>query len=217
MELPALFVNFKTYEEGTGGKAEELAGLCEDIFLDTEKTIVPVVQVSDLHRVSQKVDIHIYGQRMDPVGYGSNTGHVLPEGLKSNGASGVIINHSEDRREEDIIRRCIDRASGLGLKTMVCAKDPEEAGKISQMGPDIVAIEPPELIGGDVSVSTAKPEVIRQSLERVSQPLICGAGIKSREDVEVALDLGAEGVFVASGVVKSDNPREKLRELVQPL
>ncbi len=217
MELPALFVNFKTYEEGTGEKAESLAELCENISLETKKTIVPVVQVSDLYRVSRVVDIPVYSQTVDPVGYGSNTGSVLPEGLKKNGAHGAVINHFEDRKDFSAIERCINRSNELFLETMVCAKDPEEAGEISQLDPDLVAIEPPELIGSDASVSTVKPEIITESLEKVSQPLICGAGIKSREDVERAVRLGADGVFVASGVVKAGNIEEEIRELVEPL
>ncbi|MFP4116056.1 MAG: triose-phosphate isomerase [Candidatus Aenigmatarchaeota archaeon] len=216
MKLPLLLVNFKTYEKGTGRKAEGLAKTCEMVSEEAGKNIVPVVQVSDLYRVSNKVDIPVYAQRIDPVNYGSNTGHVLPKGLKENGASGVVINHSEDRRDMEVIESCIKKASGLGFDTLVCAESPEEAGKISDLEPDMVAIEPPELIGGDVSVSSARPEVITDSLERVNRPLICGAGIKSKEDVEKALELGARGVFVASGIVKAEDPEERIKELVEP-
>ncbi len=214
MNYPALFVNFKTYRKGTGEKAAELAQVCENVSRETNESVVPVVQTADLYRVSRVVDVPFYGQRIDPVGYGSNTGKVLPEALVQNGASGVVINHSEDRRSKDVIRKCLERAEKQDLESMVCAKDPEEAGKISGFGPDMVAIEPPELIGGDVSVSDAKPELITEAVEKVNQPLICGAGIKKREDVEKALDLGADGIFVASGIVKSEDPEERIRKMV---
>jgi len=43
---------------------------------------------------------------------------------------------------------------------------------------------------------------------------ICGAGIKSAEDVRKAKALGAAGVLVASGYVLADNPRRALEDLV---
>ncbi len=216
MNYPVLFVNFKTYRRGTGERAEELAKLCEEVSEDTGERVVPVVQVADLFRVSRTVGIPVYAQRVDSVNYGSNTGSVLPEALVQNGASGVIINHSEDRRSDDVIRKCLERTKKQGLETMVCAKDPKEAERISSIGPDMVAIEPPELIGGDVSVSEARPELITEAIEKVSQPLVCGAGIKNKEDVEKALDLGADGIFVASGIVESDDPEEKIRKMISP-
>ncbi|MFP4117079.1 MAG: triose-phosphate isomerase [Candidatus Aenigmatarchaeota archaeon] len=216
MNYPVLFVNFKTYRKGTGEEAAELAKICENVSREVNKSIAPVVQVADLYRVSRVVDIPIYAQRIDPVGYGSNTGSVLPESLVQNGASGVVINHSEDRRSKDVVRKCLEKAEKQDLETMVCAKDPEEAGKISSFNPGMVAVEPPELIGGDVSVGDAKPELITEAVGKVNQPLICGAGIKDKKDVERALDLGADGVFVASGIVKSDDPEEKIKEMVKP-
>ncbi len=216
MNFPVLFVNFKTYREATGEKAVELARICQNVSRQTNKQVVPVVQVSDLYRVSKTVDIPVYVQRVDPVTYGSNTGSVLPEGLKQNGASGVVINHSEDRRTDDVVRRCLERCRDQKLEAMVCAKNPSEAESISSMNPDIVAIEPPEFIGGDISVSNAKPKIITRSRKKVSQPLICGAGIRKKEDVQKAIDLGADGIFVASGVVKTEDPENSIKKLVSP-
>jgi len=39
--------------------------------------------------------------------------------------------------------------------------------------------------------------------------------VRSADDVSVALDLGAEGVFVSSAIVKSDNPEKKIREFLE--
>lgn len=216
MKFPILFVNFKTYEKGTGEDADKLAEICEKVAEDTGKNIIPVVQLADLCRISEKVDIPVFAQRIDPVNYGSNTGHVLPESLEENGADGVVINHSEDRRRIDVLEAAVGRAKDVGLKTLVCANNPKVAEAVDSFRPDVIAIEPPELIGGDISVSSAKPSVITNSVEKVQTPVICGAGIKTKEDVERALELGARGIFVASGIVKSDDPEKKIGELTEP-
>ncbi|MDY6788588.1 MAG: triose-phosphate isomerase, partial [Candidatus Nanohaloarchaea archaeon] len=40
---------------------------------------------------------------------------------------------------------------------------------------------------------------------------------KTEEDVEKALELGAEGVLVASGVVKASDPEKEIKKFVDPL
>ena len=83
----------------------------------------------------------------------------------------------------------------------------------------MIAIEPPELIGGDISVSTANPEIISETVSKVSEissniKILCGAGVKTRDDVSKAFELGVDGILLASGVVLSNNPRKTLHELV---
>ena len=50
-----------------------------------------------------------------------------------------------------------------------------------------------------------------------SVPVYCGAGISTGEDLTAAQDLGAEGVLLASGVAKADDPKAALEDLVAPL
>jgi triosephosphate isomerase len=44
---------------------------------------------------------------------------------------------------------------------------------------------------------------------------LCGAGVKTGEDVAMALKLGSEGILVASGVVKAKYPESILREFAE--
>jgi triosephosphate isomerase (TIM) len=102
---------------------------------------------------------------------------------------------------------------------IVCAGTPEEAEELAHFQPPFLAIEPPELIGGDVSVSTAQPEVIRGTVDRVRRVapdtyVLCGAGIHHRSDVAAALDLGSQGILVASAVAKSADPEQAIAELL---
>ena len=82
----------------------------------------------------------------------------------------------------------------------------------------MIAIEPPDLIGSGISVSKARPELITNSLQAIREinpavKVLCGAGITTSGDVSRALELGAKGVLVASGLVKSRDPAHLLGEM----
>src|SRR3990170_318427 len=116
----------------------------------------------------------------------------------------------------------IPRCTKLGLEVVCCADDIAEAEAVARFFPDYVAIEPPELIGGDVSVTSAKPEVVAGAVERIRAvnpkvEVLCGAGVKSSKDVAKAIELGAVGVLLASGVVQAKDPRKVLMDLAKGL
>ena len=108
------------------------------------------------------------------------------------------------------------------MTTVLCTADAEATAKGAKYNPDMLAVEPPELIGGDISVSTAKPEVISDSVNIVNSvnsgiPVLCGAGVKNRSDVSKAISLGSQGILLASGVVKSTEPKKALEDLIRGL
>ena len=84
----------------------------------------------------------------------------------------------------------------------------------------MIAIEPPDLIGSGISVSKARPELITSSLRAIriinaTVRVLCGAGITTSDDVSKALELGTEGVLVASSIVKSRDPARLLAEMAE--
>lgn len=208
-----IIVNFKAYEDATNWKARRLSKQCEKASEDSGKKVVSVPQTQDI----RICDGDVFAQHVDGVDAGSHTGSVLAEGVKDSGASGTLLNHSEDRMEKEEIEKSIERCRELGLTTVVCAQSPEECEELSKLDPDFIAFEPPELIGGDTSVSQAQPDLIEEAVERSQANLLTGAGIKDREDVEKSVELGCEGVLVASGVVKAENQYEKIMELCEGL
>jgi triosephosphate isomerase len=213
---PILLINLKTYEQGTGVKALELANAADSLRND-DVEIILAVQPSDILMIAKEVSIPVFSQHVDPIVYGSSTGWILPESVKSAGALGTLLNHSERRTDLETIRKSLARCREIGLRTVVCADTPGKAREIASLKPDYIAIEPPELIGGDISVSKAKPEVITESVEKVKPfgiPVLCGAGVKNGEDVKKAMELGANGILVASGVVKAESPEEAIRDLL---
>lgn len=208
-----IIVNFKAYRGATGEKARELSELCEKASEETGEKVISVPQHQDLRIAKGKV----FGQHVDPVEQGSHTGHMTAEGLSSTKASGTLINHSEMRMSSKKVENAVNRAKSQGLTTVVCAQSPKECKEYSEFRPDFVAFEPPELIGGDTSVSSAKPGLIEEAVEKSEVDVLTGAGIKNKEDIVKSKELGCKGVLVASGVVKAENPYEEIVELCEGL
>lgn len=209
-----IWVNFKTYQAGTGKKALELAKICQEVEKESSVTIIPVVQTADIFRLTN-VGLQVWAQHIDDIEYGPNTGQALPEAVLAAGAQGTLLNHSENKLPVEIIGETIKRCQELGIKVLVCAESVEEGRAIAKFKPDFLAYEPPELIGGDVSVSLVKSEVVRDFVLGVGQiPVVIGAGIRSQPDIIKGLELGAKGFLVSSDVVLAQNPQEELEELV---
>jgi len=217
ISYPLILVNFKSYNEALGNKAIRLAEYARKVTEETGIIIGVAPQYVDLREVS-KLKIPTFAQHADPIEPGSHTGHVTLESIKDAGAEGVIINHSEHRMILSDINFIIKKAKQLNLITVVCADTVEASIAVSTLKPDIVAIEPPELIGTGRAVSKVSPDIVRSAvvgIKNVSKDvhILCGAGITNGEDVYAAIKLGTEGVLLASGVVKSNDPYKVLLEM----
>ncbi len=212
-----IITNFKTYESATGKKALELAKVHEQVAKETGAPIMVAVQAVDLALVSQGVSIPVLAQHVDPVGFGGFTGSICPGSVKQVGAAGTLLNHSEKRLERSVLASAVKMAKELGLITVVCAATPEEGATFLEFDPDYIAVEPPDLIGGDVSVTT-RPDVVKKAVELIGgKKLLVGAGVKNGQDVHNAVQLGAVGVLLASGVTKAKDPKAVLMDLVKGL
>lgn len=218
LRIPMIVINFKTYESAIGQKAVELAKKCETVAKETGVEIAVAVTAPDIYRVSQAVSIPVLAEHTDPNGFGSHTGTIVPEDIKEAGAIGTILNHAERQIPKEIIKETVLRCKELGLMTIVCAKDAENSAELSELSPDAIAMEPPELIGGDISVTTADPTSITDTIREVNHLGKCGivlvgAGVKNGEDIRKSIELGAKGVLLASGVTKAADPEAVLRDL----
>lgn len=219
---PMIIVNFKTYLEATGKNAITLAKKAERTSTETGVYIGVAPQFADIAAVAKSVKVPVFAQHIDPIKPGSYTGHVLAESIKESGASGTLINHSERQLKLSDIDEAIKITRKLGLLSLVCANNPSISAAVAALEPDIIAIEPPELIGTGIPVSKAKPEVVTDTVKLVRTvnskvTILCGAGISHGEDVAVALKLGTQGVLVASGIVKAKDPYTVLHEFAQAI
>lgn len=215
-----IFVNFKTYEQGTGESALNLTKVLEEVAYLSQVKIIPVVQAGDVKEISNSSKLEIWVQKVDASPYGAHTGSILPEAVYEDGASGTFLNHSEAKLPDfESLKTVNKRAQDAGLKTLVFAKDIEELNKVLPLRPTYVAYEPPGLIGSsEVSVAGAKAEIIAEAVvisKNEGVPLIVGAGIHSGNDVRKSIELGAVGVAVSSDIVKALDPKKELLDLVE--
>ncbi len=220
LQKPMIIVNFKTYSEAMGRRAVDLAKKAEKVSVETKVSIGVAPQFADIEAVAEAVKIPVFAQHIDPIKPGTYTGHVLAESVKEAGAVGTLINHSERQLKLSDINETIRIARENGLLSIVCANNPSISAAVAALKPDIIAIEPPELIGTGIPVSKAKPEVVTGTIRLVRQvnqtvTILCGAGISHGEDVSAALRLGTQGVLVASGIVKAKDPYNALREFAE--
>jgi len=212
-------VNFKAYEEAIGGNALRLARLCEGVSKETGASIVACPPTPQLAQIAAAVRIPVFSQHVDPVGPGSVTGHLPPAAALAVGAAGTLLNHAERKVKVADAATAVRLCRDAGLEVIACAAGRSEARRLARLGPEFVAVEPPELIGGKVSVTTAKPSVVREAVDAVQAVsrrtlVLCGAGVKGSKDVRKALELGTSGVLLASGVVLAKDPGAALRDLV---
>lgn len=219
---PILAVNYKAYYPHSFGKhAIEIARAATSVLREVDIEIILAPPYTELYRVLKETEgtgIKVFAQHADPLEPGAITGYIPIEGLKELGVHGVIVNHSEHRLRVSDINYLIKKARQLGLEVLACADEPETGAAIAVLGPDMVAVEPPELIGTGISVSKAKPEVITKSVEMIKRvnpgvKILTGAGISTGEDVYKAIKLGTIGVLVASAIVKAKDVYAVIKEM----
>lgn len=217
-----IFVNYKTFEESSGERALLLTKALEEAAHESQVKIIPVVQTLDAEKVVASTTLEVWIQHVDPVSFGAHTGWTLPEEAARAGISGVFLNHSEHKFTDfEALRVANEKALSANLKTLIFAGDIEELKNVVKLTPTYVAYEPPELVGSTTnSVARSQPDIISQASEIArsgGEPLVVGAGVSTMEDIKKSLELGAVGVAIATSVVKADNPKAKLLELVEGL
>jgi triosephosphate isomerase len=215
-----IFVNYKTYEEGSGTRAIGLTKILEEVAHTTQVKIIPVVQIIDAEAIIASTTLEVWIQHVDPLTYGAHTGWTLPEEAAKIGVSGVFLNHSEHKFDNfDALYTANEKAMSANLKTLIFAGTLDELKKITELAPTYIAYEPPELVGSTTtSVAQAQPQVISEAAEisrEAGLPLIVGAGVHEMSDVKKSLELGAVGVAVATDIVKATDPKKELLDLTE--
>jgi triosephosphate isomerase len=219
---PVIIINYKTYKESIGKKGLEIAEIAEKVSEESGITIGVAPQFVDLRMVAENVNIPVYAQHIDAITPGSHTGHVLAESIKDCGVKGTLLNHSERNMLLSDIDKVIEIAKNLELETVVCSNNISVSKAVAALNPTYIAIEPPELIGTGIPVSKANPEIVEGTVKEVREinkdvKILCGAGISTGSDVKAALELGTDGVLLASGVVKAKDVEKAIRDLISEI
>ena len=220
ISFPLIALNFKTYAQAFGENSLRLAKIAEEVSEQFGVTIAVAPPMIDLARVAAEVRIPVFAQHVDPYKPGSHTGSIIAEDVKAAGAVGSLVNHSEHRLRLADIGMVLERLRENGLISLLCTDTVETTKAGAALSPDMLAIEPPELIGTGIPVSKAKPEVVRGAVQAVQKinpdvHVLCGAGISTGDDVARAIELGAEGVLLASAYVKAKDPKLVLIDMAR--
>jgi len=221
-----LLINYKAYKESFT-KGVEIAKAAAEVSNGTGVDVIVAPPSTVLNQI--KGIVKTIAQGVDEVDPGAFTAHITWFELKYNGIAGTLLNHSEKRYsfskggeiDYDRLKQAIDKCKLAGLETYVCVENLEEAKKIAAMEPTAIAYEPPELIGGNVSVTSAHPDIVKEFSNLIrensdSLPLI-GAGVKKAEDAKKSIELGAEGVLVASGIVLANDFKAEIYNLASAM
>ena len=218
---PLIVVNFKTYATAMGKKQWNWHKQWNAHRETMSEWLQSFPLLTCMRSRKQHHRLEVWSQHLDPVGQGSFTGWLQPENAIERGAQGTIINHAEHKVNIDHVQRLMEQLPDE-FPMCACAADVEEAHRLAELGPTFIAVEPPELIGGDISVTTADPAIVSDTVNAVRNinpdvRVLCGAGVKDGKDVKTAVELGAHGVLLASGVTKASDLDAVLADLVSGL
>jgi len=213
-----LIINLKNYIETSGDNTLRIVKDAERVSekLDVEIIISP--PQPSLALIAKQTKLKVISQHIDLKRHGATTGFYVAEIIEKVGAIGSLINHSEHGIKTEEIKQLIEKLKEINLLSFVCVKTVGELKEILKFGPDFVAIEPPELIGTQKSISAEKPFLIQKSNDLIKQEnygakLICGAGINKGEDIKMAVENGASGILVSSSITRANNWYDKIFEL----
>ena len=220
LKTPIVVVNFKTYIEAAGERAVKLAKIIAEVGRENAVNVAVAPQAFDIYRIAKEVGIPVLAQHLDSFEPGKHTGWLLPEAAREAGAVGALVNHSEHSLQLSVIDLIVKRLRGLAMVSLVCGRDVEASREVAALAPEMVAVEPPELIGTGRAVSKVKPEVVSDTVRGVHEVnpkvrVLCGAGIASGEDARLSLELGAEGVLLARAITCAPDPRAAILDIVQ--
>lgn len=215
-----LFLNLKNYPESVGPGLIKLLQAAAEISKTEPKTEV-FLAPNQLELVAVHKDfagVKFCAQHVDNKTLGSTTGWVPAEMIAQLGIGYSIYNHSEHRVWDDNIVTNIKEIQAKGVRLIVCCENEQEAEKLLEAEPFAIAFEVKELIGSGQSISTHRPDSVKNfvNLVKGKSKALIGAGVSTGEDVKAGLDLGAEGFLLASAFVKAEDPVAKLQELLAP-
>lgn len=192
-------------------KAADIAAKKYDV------NIIFTASYADIRMVAEETEnLFVFAPHMDPIPIGRGVADVLPESIKAAGAVGVMLNHCEKPISLSVLRQTIMRADQIGLLSIVCADSIAEAKAIALFEPNIIVVEPTELIG---TGKTSDLDLVLASIVAVksinSEILVLhAAGISSGKDVYNVIYAGAEATGSSSGIVKAPDSAAMVDEMI---
>ncbi len=211
-----IVLNLKTYPQSLQ-KSLLFTDIASEVVAETGVRIVVCPPAIYLKEAAERFG-DVFAQHVDAESPGAFTGSIPVDALEIIKVKGSLVNHSEKKLRLDKVKATVQALHSHGLESLVCAASVKEASDVAEFQPTYIAVEPPELIGSGVSVSNAKPEIVIDTVKAIKKinpkiTVLCGAGVSNKDDVRKALELGSEGVLLASAFVKAEDPKKFLGEL----
>ena len=201
-----------------GEEMLELAKAADEASVKYDVRIIITPQPTDIYLLAQNTKhVLIFAQHMDPLPIGRGLGAILPEAVKAAGAVGVMLNHAEKPMTIADLSQAIKRADEVGLATIVCADSIKEAEAIASFSPNMIVAEPTELIGTGKTSDSEYVIATTSAIKKINPEIqvLPAAGIKNGQDVYNIIKAGAEGTGTTSGIMKAENPKAMLDEMIR--
>jgi len=162
-------------------------------------------------------NLYVFAPHMDAAPVGRLLANVLPESMKAAGAVGAMLNHSERPLDVATLCKTIERARELDMMTIVCADTLREARAVAAMGPDMMVVEPVELIGTGNACDLSYVKTSVEAVKAVDPGIgvLVGGGIANGQDVYNVIMAGADATGSSSGIAKAKDPGAMVREMLQ--
>jgi triosephosphate isomerase (TIM) len=220
LPYPHFQVNFKVYPGTFGEDALAFARLLETIESETDARFVLTPQIPDLRTIAAETDLSLTAPAMHPVEPGRGMGMILPETLADAGASGVVINHAENRDTLSDLVWKIERCRDLGMDSVVCVDSIEMGRAVAEYEPNQFIYEMPGDISSDRAITQTHPERVEAFVEMAANEspgtrVLVGGGISTAEDVRLAFEQGAHASGAASAVSLADDRESLLRAIAE--
>jgi triosephosphate isomerase len=174
--------------------------------------------IVDIRRIAEAAKhLLVLAPHMDPLKPGRGLADIVPESLAAAGAAGVMLNHVEKPISLDTLEKTLRRADETGLLTVVCSGTIAQAKAIALLRPDVIVVEPSELIG---TGQTSELSFVQASIDAVKSInpgilILQGAGISSGKDVYKVIFAGAEATGSSSGIVKAADRAAMIDEMIR--
>lgn len=208
-----IIINFKNYVSGK--RALELAKAIERYLPEA----IVAVSAVDIGYISYYTKLKVYAQHVDCVSSPQrSTGFVTVVGVKSYGAIGSLLNHSEHQLDESVLWNTLNDLKEYKLKSVVCAHNLKIAERIIKLKPYAIAFEDLDLIATNKSITSYRTEDLEKFVKMLKAKKIlpfCGAGIHSAEDAAKAFELGCKGVLISSAI--ANVPLKKAEKLLSEI
>ena len=174
----------------------------------------PIVEIARVKAATKHV--HVFAPHMDPLRPGRGLADILPESLVAAGAEGVMLNHVEKPLGLHVLKETIERADEVGLTTIVCTDSCTEASMVAKLQPNIIVVEPSELIGTGISCGPAYVEAATRAVKDVDPDILVltAAGISNGQDVYDTIIAGADATGSSSGIAKAADRAAMVDEMI---